>query len=35
MPRGKDEGLSDDMRSDMYKALEIISGNLKEMCEKQ
>ncbi len=25
------EGLSDDMRRDMYKALEIISANLKEM----
>ena len=28
------EGLSDDMRRNMYKALEIISANLKEMCDK-
>ncbi len=28
------EGLSDDMRRNMYKALDIISANLKEMCDK-
>ncbi len=26
-------GLSDEMRSNMYKALEIISENLREMCD--
>ena len=29
------EGLSDEMRRNMYKALEIISANLKEMCDDQ
>ncbi len=29
------EGLSDEMRRNMYKALEIISSNLKEMCDDQ
>ena len=29
------EGLSDDMRRNMYKALEIISSNLRDMCEDQ
>ncbi len=28
------EGLSDEMRRNMYKALDIISANLKEMCDK-
>ncbi len=28
------EGLSDEMRRNMYKALDIISANLKEMCER-
>ena len=28
------EGLSDEMRRNMYEALDIISANLKEMCDK-
>jgi DNA-binding MarR family transcriptional regulator len=29
------EGLSEEMRRNMYKALEIISTNLKEMCDSR
>ncbi len=29
------EGLSDEMRRNMYQALEIISTNLKEMCDEK
>ena len=29
------EGLSDEMRRNMYKALDIISANLREMCDEQ